>query len=495
MQNTKLFYILNSFSSEEFKRFEQFIESPFHNRNKKATLLFHELKQFFNSPGNEIFDYERFFNKLYPGKKFNPAFIRNLFSEIRKLAEDFLAFSYISENEHELENLIIKQLREKKLDKLFERKLEDEINSIETLKIQEEKNYLRLYELKLIRRNYLDEKSHLGKTEEIFSGLSEELNHFITFFIITMLKEYFHILSYKKHLKFDQSLTLYNEVMKIADSDEKMIKGNIQIKILYDFIKLYQSDTDDELYFKIKSNILKNKSVINSHDYKNYLIEIYNYSTRRRREDELKFKTDSIEVMKLIVKEDVLLSDGFITANTYLNIAAKAFYEGEDKWAENFINEYKDNVIPEHRENAFNYNLSVLYYTKGSKEADSKKKKQYYSNSLSNLAKVKSEDSFYMIRIKKLHLRIFYEIDDWDSLEYYIDNFRHYLKNLQNVPEDLIESNKNFISALRKLKKLNFEFSEFEKECFLKYVSETKNLDFRNWLVSQANKISHTIYN
>lgn len=488
MQNTKLFYILNSLSSEEFKRFEQFIESPFHNRNKKATLLFHEIKEFFQSTGNEIFDYERFFNKLYPGKKFNPAFIRNLFSEIRKLAEKFLALSYLSDNEHELEKFIIKQLKEKKLDKLFERKLDDEINSIESIKTQEEKNQLSLYELKLLKRNYLDEKSHLGKTDEIFSGISEELNHFVTFFVITMLKEYFHILSYKRHLKFDQSLTLYNEVMNIASSDEKMIKGNIQVKILYDFIKLYQVPQDDDLYFQLKSKILNHKDEINSQDFKNYLIEIYNYSSRRRLQDEKKFKKDSIEVMKLIVKEDVLLTDGFISANTYLNLAAKAFYEGEDKWVEKFINEYKDKVNPEHRDNAFNFNLSVLNYTKGSKEKDIEKKKTLYMNSLSNLAKVKSEDFFYMIRIKKLHLRIFYEIEDWESLDYNIDNFRHYLKQLDSVPEKLVESNKNFLEALKKLRKLNFDFNEFEKKKFLKLVESSKNIDCRNWLKSQANE-------
>lgn len=47
MQNTVLTETLNTFKKDELKHFEDFIQSPFHNKKTPVRKLFNEIKKYF----------------------------------------------------------------------------------------------------------------------------------------------------------------------------------------------------------------------------------------------------------------------------------------------------------------------------------------------------------------------------------------------------------------------------------------------------------------
>src|SRR6187402_526700 len=90
LKDHNLILILRTFSKEEIKNFQKFINSPFYNNLEKICNLFNVLKDFYPDFSSEYLNTEYIFERLYPGSKYNYSTITNLISKLQKLADDFL---------------------------------------------------------------------------------------------------------------------------------------------------------------------------------------------------------------------------------------------------------------------------------------------------------------------------------------------------------------------------------------------------------------------
>ena len=91
MLKTKSLEILNTFSNEEFRRFADFVSSPYHNTNKKLVALTKALEKFYPQFELPALTKEYLFTKIFGQKKYNDQMMRNLFSEYLKICENYIA--------------------------------------------------------------------------------------------------------------------------------------------------------------------------------------------------------------------------------------------------------------------------------------------------------------------------------------------------------------------------------------------------------------------
>ncbi len=88
MERSSLLELLKTFSANDYKEFVAFVNSPYFNREKIlerfARILFESHPHFTKSN-------EDLFSELYPGKKYNDNFMRNIRSDLLRLAEQFLS--------------------------------------------------------------------------------------------------------------------------------------------------------------------------------------------------------------------------------------------------------------------------------------------------------------------------------------------------------------------------------------------------------------------
>src|SRR5437870_5390578 len=101
MIRSKVIDVLKIFTTEELKRFKLFLNSPFHNTNKKVIQLYELVRKYSPEFNNEKLKKEYLFKKLYPDKQYNDIVMRILISDLIKLAEDFIVHSSIINNETE----------------------------------------------------------------------------------------------------------------------------------------------------------------------------------------------------------------------------------------------------------------------------------------------------------------------------------------------------------------------------------------------------------
>ena len=78
--------ILKTFSDKEVSLFEDFLSSPFHNKNTKVTQFFNILRKFHPAYTDEKLSKENLFKELFGNVKYKESYVRNLFSDLNILA-------------------------------------------------------------------------------------------------------------------------------------------------------------------------------------------------------------------------------------------------------------------------------------------------------------------------------------------------------------------------------------------------------------------------
>lgn len=113
MQSANLVKIFKTFSKDELKKFKKFIRSPYFNTSSATAELFTlMLNDKFNYKNNEP-DRSILFAGIYGRKKFSDVVMRKLFSNLNRLAEDFLAINRTVKNKAEMKRKLLYELRDR----------------------------------------------------------------------------------------------------------------------------------------------------------------------------------------------------------------------------------------------------------------------------------------------------------------------------------------------------------------------------------------------
>ena len=75
--SSKFVRLLKTFTSEELKSFEMWLQSPWCNSNKNLIRLFQVLKKYYPDFGNEKLSKEKLFKKVLPNGKFSDRRMNN----------------------------------------------------------------------------------------------------------------------------------------------------------------------------------------------------------------------------------------------------------------------------------------------------------------------------------------------------------------------------------------------------------------------------------
>jgi len=98
MLKSKAIDILKTFSKEEYKRFEDFVVSPYFNKSKSLINLVSSLKNFFPEFNSEKMTEQFIYEKIFPANLYSYSMMRNLMSELLQLCEKFILNDRLNKN-------------------------------------------------------------------------------------------------------------------------------------------------------------------------------------------------------------------------------------------------------------------------------------------------------------------------------------------------------------------------------------------------------------
>ncbi len=485
MKDSKLTEILSSFSKDEMKRFKKFVESPYYNGSENVRRFFREVEGFYPKFTNKNYTLRNIHSKLFPAKNYHDGVIRNLASDLYKLACDFLTAEYIKADKYESGLNTLKALRQKGLKEQFEKEYKNILADIDKNK-KDDNYYLGLYS---INEQSLEIFNIIKKTdrkhEEFLASSAANTERLIVFFLARILKEYCALIDVSTEFQIKPKLKFLETIKQYLNSND--YSSIPAISMFYDSLCLSTEPVSSEpnsefdtIFTRLHNNLKENKHELPHNDIYTLYINLLNSSIAKIYEYDRKYFPLTFELIKEIIAGDYYAVEGgymeygFFSGAVNLGLNFKEY-----EWIEEFIHKYRDKLLPEQRENAYYHFLALLEFFK-----------KNYEKSLELLSHSNPVDFYLLINNQRLQMMINYELGRIEEIYYLIDSYRHTLTRHTQIVERYKAASKTFLDCYTELVKVKTDFDEFRyKKLKDTLTDKTYPLIFKTWFIEKIEEM------
>lgn len=455
-------------------------------KRRDLTGLLKELKRFHPEFKKKSFTKENIFSALYPGKIYNDTVMRNLFSNLLRMAEGYLAYKNLHKSKFDVSRHLLAELIERKAVKTAISKIKEAEAILSDKNAASENYYRKSFDLENFKMmmNVQQNKQHMIK-DSIYR--QAELSIYSMFedasiSVINMLNNsenfnmdfednFFNL--FLKHLDLREFL---NSVQKVKAKHENPEKLEIYTSTILTIVNPH----DENNFFTLKHLIAKNLESMSRLDKYSRLVLLGSCaSTMAKTVNREKYLPELFEVYKTRYEKKLYsfsdtqdMSIIFFVSSFKTAVMAK-----ETGWAEAFTDKAVHLIAPAHRGNITNYAYAHLYFFKGD-----------YETALSYAGKTEFELFSLKYDMRNLTLQIYYELGELEHALYLLDTYRHFLLTNRTVSEYFREPNMAFINLYSRLVKIRMNKDGAELGLLKKAVKESA-LYQSEWLEKKAEEL------
>ncbi len=463
--------ILATFTKEELKQFSDFLCSPLFNKRQVIRDLLESYKKYHPSFDDKSFTKERIFRKLFPGKEYSDEMFRNLNSQLLKLSEDFLSYINFSADKHSVNTHLLKELLKRNLYPQFEKNFREAEELLANSSARDQDFFNRSYELYLFKDIYNSFRNSFSK-QDIQKGERDLLISFA----IKILEIQNYILYECRLLGIDRSLYLSDRFTENLMKDlPKDVTDLPQVKIHYNAFMLEK--TDDSRYFaELRRLVTQHGELLEKEKRYNKYIDLIEHLKRSKSMNNPETVKEVFELRKEIIEKG-LYTENFMTNMFFLNMVKSGSRLGEFEWVQGFIENYNSLIAEDYRQSTYRLALAVVHF-----------EMKEYDKALSHLARVKYEDNYYNLEVRNLTARIYFEKDETDLLNDYLNSYRIYVSKNRALGKREIESHTHFISIVAKLMRIKESGKSYKLD---ELIPGEKKKEFINkaWVVEKMKEL------
>lgn len=440
--------VLKTFDKEEFKRFIDYVNSPYFNTNRSIIKLLDTIKKYFPDFENRNLTKEKIYQKIFSSGGYNDQVMRNLMSDALQLAYGYLTVKSMPEMKIQSSLNILSELRAKKLDSLYEKnlksaqKLINEDNSVNS-------GYFEwLY--KIEGEIFMNELSH-NRQEGIYPVVIKQ-SEYITYDFISKLIDHLIDMAVNERYfmvqdpsTFAKNIFLGIDIENIIDRLKGISEKEATILSVFYYRAMIILDGSEEHYKKYKKLFFENTSLFDRAALYNLITSLETYCIDNIKSDPQKFRHQLHEVHQKILELNVvkLVDDDYISLHRLWNFFINSVEIGKVDWAENFVKEFYKELEPDVQEGAYNYAQGIVLY-----------KRKDYDRALEKLNKAKLNQYLFKLGIKTFYLRIYFEKGDFESASFALDSYKQFLYKNKKISETYREGYLNFASIYQELIKI-----------------------------------------
>lgn len=488
MLKSSLLEILRTFSKPELSKFEDFVRSPYFNKKENVLKLFLEIRKYAPLFENDNLEKERTWVKLFPGKSYNYGIMKNLIHDLGKLCESFLSEEVYRKNEMQSTLDFLSSIRSRKILNVFINKIESAektfLKNFKTVKYDFLADYYDgmrdLYHLKV---GFLQANEQFKKKDELVRSPENLVFGFLLKCFETFHNVILNSLNYNSPVKSNITYLFLkeledNSILKnILDYTKEHSPENYPVLNCYYCMYKALSVNDSLEYFnEFKNNLSQNSGLFSDKE----LRELYNgllTSFGNRKITTNNFQQEYFSILQIGFKNKIIqMPDGTIEPGAFTSIV-NVSAANDIKFTEDFINNYKDKIPQEFRENIYFYSMAVLNY-----------RKKNFERSLEYIVKVQSKELLMKFDIKHLQLNIYYELNDRVAFDYSYDALKHFIKSINLTNESRIVTRVKYCEYIKALFNLREKPDAYKLSSLKKEITENKTLN-KEWLLRKIGEL------
>lgn len=460
----KIFSLLSGLTKNEFKRFGDFIVSPYFNRLQKVVILYNEIKKFYPAFSSRSLSSEKLYGKIFPGVKFNDMKMRVLYSQMFTLAEKFLAAEkyFADEAARQLDIAAEHRLRG------HHRLLESSLKRLESALPVVTKKDAGYYE-NLAR--FLFEKNHLGSQ---FAGNRDfvlEADTITAAHIIKTLWIYSTIYNIKGSLNIEIDESVINSVERLAQLPAFSTIPAVKLNYLLYRCVRYMDEKSFAGYIEVMN---KNPDVFSTADFYQAHVILLNFCVLKIRAGKTEFRKTKFDLYRNMISKELWSYERYIPYAIFNNIITSAIENSQQSFGFEFLEQYSSKLEPIYIESISKFCYAKLYYSLGELDA-----------ALGYLAKTgTNDDIFYKFAVKDLNIKIFYESGRLEQVYSLIDTYKHMISRSKLLSQEVKESYRMFLKYLTDLLKPGAGSSLLRRS-----LESAPGFVNKEWLINMAAKL------
>lgn len=483
MLKSKVIVVLKTFSADEIKSFRNYLRSPIHNTNKKVIKLYELIKKHHPGLDSTNIQKELLYKKLYPGKKYSDIVMRILISDLLRLSEEFLAYQRYSKEFFAEKSFLLEELKERKLESLFYRHIKESEQYLDKDGTMNYSYFLNRFNIESAKVNYLIASDKQDRSGSAKASQGEYLVDFVLvngLNILQELHELKEVLNVKHNFSlieiFFNNLNVDNVINELKLNEYKYYPV---IEIYYNLYRFSKNVKSNEHFFRLKNSIVDNLKLFDDEEKFNLLLGLESCAITRIRIGMDKGQEDLMEVYELILSQKVFSGSNrkFMQANLFRNIFYTAVILKKYDWAEKFAGEFSDYLVPEQKQDMYNYTIALLSF-----------EREEYSKAIEYISKVNYSFFVFKYEAKILMLKIYYELKLFEQVLSLIDSFSHFLAKNKSVSEINKEPFNIFLKFIKQLVKLNSNLKKedkFKSIELLKQAESSEHFISKRWIIEK----------
>lgn len=473
MQGSKLVEIYYSLNATEQRAFHKFVSSPYHNKREDVMRLLDYMEKQGDGSSDKL-DKDKVFKYIFPDEDYNKntdGQLRYVMSFLLKLIEEFLMLREAVENPLYNQLNLAKAYRRLRLGKHFRQTMMQARKLHQSSTLRDFDHYEQAFRIE--EEVYLF-AGHTQRAPENIQALSDMLD---IQYIAAKLKQSCLLLSHQTVHKINYQRGLLQEVLDyVAANEHILIHPAIA---LYYFYYMADTVTDGEAYFQqFKKTLLASEAAFSTNEMRDFYLMAINYCIKMLNQQQQNYEVyfqELFDFYRTGLEYGFLLEAGVLSPFAFKNIVSIALQVKEFDWTARFIDKYRHYLSLEHRDTYVNFGLSKLRF-----------EEKRYDEALILLQEVDYADIFLNLGSKVMQMKIYYELDEYNVLESFLNSFRTYVNRKKQSGELRSYHQENYLNIIRLTQKL-LTFNPFDKKekAKLREEIEKTKVTERKWLLDQ----------
>lgn len=477
MEQSRLVKYIQALSAKEREKFHLFIHSPYFNKHDKTVQLLQIIENWIEKPNPQL-DKPAVFKKLFPKEAYDEQKLHNVMSYLKKLYHNFLSLRHFEEMPFQGQLFTIEAAYEnnqfdlmKNRGKLLEKDLEKHL-------CKDGPYYFTSFKLNKVMGYYSGMYEDRSKPA-LLQGMVDALDRY---YMLEKLRHSCHIMANMIMLNTAYKFYFLEELLEHIKHNWEVYQHDTPIVLYYTIYRSLEQKDSLEYYEQLKLMLANEIPKLSKDEQGDLYSFAMNYCISRINQGDRDYQRELFQLYKQGLKTGLILDNGILSEWNYKNITALGCSLKEFEWTENFIQSYKERLLVERQENAYNYNMAHLFYNK-----------KLYHEALSVLLLVQFTDVKYHLNTTFLLLRTYYALKDTEALLSLIETFRIYVMRNQKMTTDQKKGYTNFLRFAKKLVLLKHQAAAYARngleeklENLHAKITGTKNVINKFWLLEEC---------
>ncbi len=488
MAQPRIIHLLKALNPQEIRRFVSFVESPFFNQNVKLTRLAkHLMKVFPDFKEEEVANQRLFYIAYGKDEPYEEQWVYDHLSQLRKLLEQFLAQLEYDQDPAGQSRYLLRSLSERDLADVFPKiagKAEKQLVEPEKKNAQYFLNHFRIQELQVSHLQRARKRAVDGKAESMMTEMVESLDQF---YLATKLKLSCEMRNRSRIVNTEYPFPLMQEIIQALSKPGQVYLATPVISIYLTIYRMLTEEAHAAAYFRELVDLLEKygETFARAEAVAMYAFA-QNFCVRQINRGQNEYHRELFQLYQRMLSREVLIeSDGYLAHWNYKNIATVGLRLGDEQWVLSFIEAYRDSLDPANRDNAYNYNLAAYYY-----------ETKAYPDAMKLLQQVEFTDIYYHLSAKSILLKIYFELEEEDSMSYLMLAFGALLRRNRHISRSQVEVYENFLRFVRQLHRLRGRIGSTtpqkmsaQIEDLRQKIEQAESVANKNWLKEKLEEL------